>query len=104
MRNREREGLSVQNAAINIEYGVQKGKERHAGAGQSLEICCGGQKSLQEELRRKEARWGSGASGTAIPTVCKRKAVLECLKSIQAGVGGKQAASEGLLGLVHSPE
>lgn len=35
-----------------------------------------------------------GAAGTAIHTVCKMNAFLECLKSIWAGVGGQQAVSE----------
>lgn len=61
-------------------------------------------------VKEEGSHMGSQAAGTAIPTVCKRKAFLECLESIRAGVGGEQAVSEaggprvGLLGFVHSPE
>lgn len=43
-----------------------------------------------EELT-KEATWGSGVAGTAVPTACERKAFLECLKTNQAD--GREAGN-----------
>lgn len=88
MRDKERKGLS---AECGHKYRVgNTGKQKRAcwGQGRSWRVAMDDRiRKNPKEFRRKEATWGSGVAGTTIPTACKRKAFLECLKSFRACMG-----------------
>ena len=83
MRNREGEPLC---AKCGHKYQIRNRKRQRK--------ACSGRTDLRFAVGDRNPSKEEGAAGTAIPTVCKRKAFLECLKSIRAGVGGEQAVSE----------